>query len=390
MLQTHSSNSSVGSIGGYNTTTRQTTGTSAFSPPQSLLQPPDTTPDHGSPRLGTGSSHTLPRQHGRESSNDSNERPFVSAGNPVQRSRTPSAREISSRHQQPGPSPMKASYIPPDRLGDNPSRASTNDGDQYNPGTVRNLVQTYQKNVQHSQYNSGQPSPPSSGYNGNSSQPRGADTGSYHSPPHHQTSPQSGVNYHHPPGGSNTQYHQQSYGSKYHQPAGQPMDPVAPPRRSRPMSAGPLATSNQSAFSAPTPSGDRGYHHRSHTPNAGTSMTLPYGGGGGVGKEHVDRGKSLPPNSLSQSSQHHQSLTRGHSLGSGGTGGAFSSSSGRVLPQRPDERPLTQNVGGQGVGGGPPRPSEGQPPPPSGDNNGPPPSDGEKPKNSKWYEYGCV
>jgi hypothetical protein len=120
-----------------------------------------------------------------------------------------------------------------------------------------------------------------------------------------------------------------------------------PERRTRPVSAGPLATSNQSAFSTPP--------NRSHTPN--THLT-------------ADRGKSLPPQMLNMNR-------------SGGM------SSGRTLPMRPDERPSPQGqAAGSRVappGRTPPRVHNDEQQP-----NDQPPTDPEKLKNSKWYEYGCV
>ena len=112
--------------------------------------------------------------------------------------------------------------------------------------------------------------------------------------------------------------------------------PVPPPRRSRPMSAGPLRQGSESAFSIP---------QRPVTPNFPELRS----------SEPI---RPLP--------------TRPESAG------------GRVLPQTPAERRAQQQLQQNRTGA----PGQTPPKPQGGSRLGP---DGEPiPKSSIWYEYGCV
>ena len=144
------------------------------------------------------------------------------------------------------PQPMKASYIPPEH----------SQADRYNPDTLRSVTQNYQRNVQHSL------SPHNSHKSLNSSASSSANVTSS---PVAQSSPfvqQQQRSYQspeiaraHAPQNQATPLNKLQY--RGGGPSGQApsSNPVAPPRRTRPVSAGPLRSSGAgSAFSTPTPS----------------------------------------------------------------------------------------------------------------------------------------
>jgi hypothetical protein len=115
--------------------------------------------------------------------------------------------------------------------------------------------------------------------------------------------------------------------------------PVPPPRRSRPMSAGPLQSSTNSAFSVPP--------QRSISPEQSRATSMP------PEPEYQD----VRPKIMSRPDSH---------LGR--------SSSGRVLPQPPSSSANSQ-----------PRPGSTPLRPNNKDSNPPAPR-----KSSVWYEYGCL
>ena len=150
---------------------------------------------------------------------------------------------------------------------------------------------------------------------------------------------------------------------------GQPL-PVPPPRRTRPMSAGPLRSSSNSAFSIPPqrslspdmddPTLGRDSRATSMPPEHNTARVLPNRQGGppefsATRQESMDSGTVRPKIMSRPDSQ----------LGSG-----------RTLPQTPGDKSKQARPGST-----PPRPQGG-----SRLGGG----DGQAKPNSVWYEYGCV
>lgn len=137
------------------------------------------------------------------------------------------------------------------------------------------------------------------------------------------------------------------YGYRGHQP------PVPPPRRSRPMSAGPLRSSGSSAFSVPpqrslSPTEDARDSRATSMPPDGAAYPPRQTDGGPVRPKIMSRPESQ--------------------LGRSG------SSSGRMLPQTPGDSRSAR------PGSTPPRPQGSKA---AGEQSAPKP-------NSVWYEYGCL
>ena len=255
-----------------------------------------------------------------------------------------------------GPQPMKANYIPPEHSS----------GDRYNPDTLRSVTQSYQRNVQqqhptlspHNSHKSLNSSTASSLANVTSSPVAHSSPSVQHQQRPYQ-SPETNRAQHAPNQTSALNKLQYRTGGG---PVPDP-NPVAPPRRTRPVSAGPLRSgSGGSAFSTPTPASKsmqrspsnafEPQRERPHTAHTATRHERPQT----AHPAPTPQPRTQPQYAMTSSAQHEQSV--------------------RSLPARSDA--LSRTAGSQ-----PPNRSAHE------QNNG----DGLAPQTGKkpvWYEYGCV